>query len=146
MPRLPPRNARHDTPQSAPPNHRIYACSSRQHAPPTALSPRDRRVCLCCPSLTFSGSNRAFTGRFHRIKSINPIRTTLSSDVDPASAAPPRLVRCWDIASSGPSYDQSRPRSESSGNVWRAPSSGQSRDAAQSTCLLLPQSYRKKNA
>ena len=36
--------------------------------PPKALSPRDRRVCLCCPSLTFSGSNRARVVGFHRTK------------------------------------------------------------------------------
>ena len=79
-------------------------------SPPKALSPRDRRVCLCCPSWAFSGSNRAHIAELHGTKSM-PIRTAPSADVEPAAAAPPRWVRCWDIASSGPSYDHTRPRS-----------------------------------
>ena len=73
--------------------------------------------------------------RFHRAKSINPVRTS-PSDVELSAAAPLRWMWCWGIASNGPLYDHSRPRSKSSGKVWTPPSSGQMascRNAAQST-------------
>ena len=64
----------------------------------------------CEKTLPYCGASDAMP----KIESVNPTRTSPSADVEPgepppAAAPPPRWQRCWGIASSGPSYDNSGP-------------------------------------